>query len=66
MVEKVKFNDSEKKSILKLSIEYGLDTYVDKLDSSEEDSEDFYTISYWLIKSYLKGRNDILDKLGDK
>ena len=65
-MEVVKFKDSEKKSILKLSIEYGLDTYVDKLDSPEGDSEYFYTISYWLIKSYLKGRNDILDKLGDK
>ena len=66
MTKLMKFNTKEKRTLLKYIIDFGIDNFVDDAAPTEEDSDEFYTLAYWMIKAYQKGQVDILNKLEDK
>ena len=49
----MKFNAKEKRTLLKYIIDFGIDNFVDDAAPTEEDSDEFYTLAYWMILSLI-------------
>lgn len=63
MTNLLKFSSKEKRTLIKYLIDFGIDDFVDNAAPSKEDSDEFYTLAFWMIKTYQKGQQDILNRL---